>query len=87
MHHAMAAVVQSELPDCFLLQGGVAGEVCAAEGAPFPLFTMPFAEGDEEADTASPAPAGGSLGVGMLAAVLLGCLSGVTAPACAKIQA
>ena len=77
---------------------GLAGEVCATEGAPFPgmevsagvafpLLTMPFAERDGKAGTAFPAPTGTCLGVGMLAAVLLGCLSGTSAPACTDRQA
>ena len=77
---------------------GLAGEAFAAEGAPFPglkvlagvafpLLTMPFAAGDGKAGTAFPAPTGACLGVGVLAAALLGCLSGTAAPTCTEIQA
>ncbi len=48
---------------------------------------MPFAEGDGKAGTALPAPTGVSLGVGLLAAVFVGCLLGTTAPVCTKMQA
>ena len=51
----------------------------------FPLLTMPFAEGVGKA--AFPAPAGACLGVGVVAAVLLGCLSGTGAPTCTERQA
>ncbi len=56
----------------------------ALAGVAFPLLTIPFAEGDGKAGTA---PTGACLGVGMVAAVLLGCLSGTAAPACTEIQA
>jgi len=52
-----------------------------------PLPTTPFAEGDGRAGTAFPAPTGAWLGVGMVAAVFLGCLSGTAAPTCTEIQA
>lgn len=56
----------------------------ALAGVAFPLLTMPFAEGDGKAGTAFAAPTWGCLGVGMLAAGLLGCLSGTAAPACTE---
>ncbi|KAA6418038.1 MAG: hypothetical protein FRX49_12038 [Trebouxia sp. A1-2] len=65
---------------------GLAGEACAAEGAPFPPLSMHFAEGDGKAGKAWSAPTGDGLGGGMLAAMLLACLLGTTAPACTKIQ-
>ena len=58
-----------------------------ASSVAFPLLTMPFAAGNGKAGTAFPAPTGAYLGVGMVAAILLGCLSGAAAPACTKIQA
>ncbi len=59
----------------------------ALAGVASPLLTTPFAEGDGKAGTAFPAPTGTRLGVGMVAAVVLGCLSGTAAPACTEIQA
>ena len=51
----------------------------------FPLLTMPFAEGVAKA--AFPAPAGACLGVGVVAAGLLGCWSGTSPPTCTERQA
>ncbi len=53
----------------------------------FTLLTISFAEGDEKAGTAFPAPTGASLGVGTMAALLSGCLTGNAVPACTKTQA
>ena len=51
----------------------------------FPLLTTPFAEGAGKA--AFPAPARACLGVGVVAAGLLGCWSGTGPPACTERQA